>query len=98
MGWDGLDTRWEDDVRWEGKDGEHDTPEEDDWTTRQIIVINRRALHKLQDYSFMARNSLVSEVREAIDEEQGFYSRRKKLMQHFYYLWQYCRNEIEWLN
>ena len=98
LSWDGYDRRWESDVHWEGRDGEHDTPEEDDWTTRRMVVVHRRALHKLQDYSFMEACGLVSEIRDAIDEENGFYTRRKKLMQHFYYLWKNRRNEIEWLN
>ena len=98
LSWDGLDKKWEDDVEWEGDYGLHDDPDEDDWKSKKMVIIQHRALYKLQDFSFMSCRGLMSETRDAEDDEAGFYSRRSALIDHFYYLWTNKRREIEWLN
>lgn len=92
---DGRDRLWEDDVVWNGADGEHDDDEE--WPViNRMAVLTRRAMHKLTDYALIGRRHFVS---SSIEEEhdQSFHDLRRKLSEHYYYLYENHREQLEWL-
>ena len=97
---DGRDTLWEKDVNWAGDDGEHDT-EDCEWNFSEANkrILFRRAMRKLTDYSAIGRRFCFNPSASHEDEsENAFYSLRRKLVNHYYYLATYEPKKIEWLN
>jgi hypothetical protein len=91
---DGLDARWENDVAWNGVDGQHEI---DDWNQAQMTVLFRRSFNALTDWSYVATNRTFHN-NEDEEEEEEFVNLRRKLVNHFYYKLCHRRNELEWLN
>lgn len=91
---DGRDALWEEDIHWVGVDGEHD--DDTEWPLlKKIEVITRRAMHKLTDYSCVGRRFYIDPSDE--EAESSFYNLRKKLVIHYYYLYTYEKQQLEWL-
>ena len=102
---DGRNRLWEEDVQWDGVDGEHADedimPAEDQMrlNRRGHKIIARRALHKLEDWARVGRRQYANNPDAYTDEvEPGFHDRRSALIEHYEYMFKYRKNELEWLN
>jgi hypothetical protein len=97
---DGRDHLWEQDMNWNGANGEHDL-EDNEWVgLRGMEVLTRRALTKLTDFSAIGRRHYVTlnEIDPDDYPEPAFYVLRKKLIDNYYYLYVHHRDRLEWLN
>jgi hypothetical protein len=94
---DGRDQLWEDGVKWDGVDGEHDVADEE-WVKEKLKILKKRALRKLTDYSAIGRRNLIdlSEDAEAKDEE--FFTLRVCLINHYYFMYKNHHHKLKWLN
>jgi len=97
---DGRDSLWENDVVWNGKDGEHDVNDEEwQFSESKKSILYNRAMKKLADYSFIRKRLIaVSATLEDNDSDKSFYDLRRKLVNNYYYLATYEPHKIEWLN
>jgi hypothetical protein len=92
---DGRDKLWEEDVDWNGVDGDHFI--EEDWPSPSVgrIVLHRRAFNKLNkrtDYSTIGRRTRG----DTDDIDPKFVLLRKNLINHYYYVFK--NKLVEWLN
>lgn len=92
---DGRDKLWEMDVDWAGDDGHHD---EEDWSASSRRILHHRAMRKLLDYSSVGIRFVRTPDISEDDDENEFYSLRRKLVDNYYYLSEYEPHKIEWLN
>ena len=94
---DGLDVRWEKDVNYAGRDGEHAA--EDMFIFRQHLS-RVRNLTSISDYSYIGveRNKDIFEFShgDEVEEYETSYSQlNKKLVDHFAY--KHSINDVKWL-
>lgn len=94
---DGLDTRWEDNVNYLGLDGDH---AHEDMIIFKQHLSRVRNLTPLTDYTIIGAIGVEDRFRIVhgecdIEYESTYLTLQKKLVDHF--VWKYQHNQIQWL-